>query len=201
MSPLSGFILRVVLWLPLCFAAWYFLSILFVIPLGAALDLFMTWLFPSVVKQVGPHGNSLVVVTALTTDLETAKGMGIGNLTFELNPLIYGYCVPLYTGLLIASPGSYENQLLQWIGGMLVLYFVQIFGISADILKTIAFYLGPQARSLLGYPPWGYEVIALAYQLGYLILPAVMPLAIWFSQSRDFIATLSVRNPPAREQP
>jgi hypothetical protein len=73
---------------------------------------------------------------------------------------------------------------------MLVLLGVQVFGIVTDILKVSAFDAGPEARTLLGFSAWGFECLALAYPLGFLILPPVAPIAIWFGQFQDALSTV-----------
>ena len=84
----------------------------------------------------------------------------------------------------------------RWFVGMLLLIPIQVWGISTSIIKTLAFDLGPEARAQLGFAPWGYNLIALAYQFGYLILPPVAPIAIWLGQFRDFLGTLNARKNP-----
>jgi hypothetical protein len=42
----------------------------------------------------------------------------------------------------------------------------------------------------MGTTPLTRELLALAYQLGYLILPAVTPILIWAALHRDFLGEL-----------
>ena len=107
----------------------------------------------------------------------------------------YGYCVPLYTGLVLATPAEDAAKALRWVVGMALLTAVQVFGVGTEILKIIAFQLGAQARETLDLPAWGHELLALSYQLGYLILPAVAPIAIWLAQFRNQLAAVLGHDP------
>lgn len=185
MRSLSRFFLRVLLWFPVSFGAWYFLSILFTSPLASIVDALMTWTFPSIIERVLQHGNQLTVITRMVVSADVGGGAATGDILFDLNPLKYGYCVPLYTGLLLATPGEDLPKTRRWLVGMMILLGVQVFGISTEILKLLAFEIGEEARTALGFSAWGYEGLALAYQLGFLILPPVAPIAIWFGQFQD----------------
>jgi hypothetical protein len=178
MSALRGLLLRTLIWLPICFGAWYFFSILFTPLLAALVDTVLSAGFSSVIERVLTDGNSLTVLTRI----QPAAADGAGELLFDLNPLKYGYCVPLYTALVLATDADDWQRVVHWLLGMAVLLAVQVFGISTEILKVIAFQLGPDGQDTLDFAPWGYETLALAYQLGYLILPPVVPIMIWLGQ-------------------
>jgi hypothetical protein len=178
MTALRGLLLRTLIWLPICFGAWYFLSILFTPALAALVDTLLSAGFPSVIERVLADGNSLTVLTRI----QPAAADGAGELLFDLNPLKYGYCVPLYTALVLATDADDGRRVVHWLLGMAVLLAVQVFGISTEILKVIAFQLGPDGADALDFAPWGYDALALAYQLGYLILPPVVPIMIWLGQ-------------------
>ncbi|WP_295430904.1 exosortase H [uncultured Thiodictyon sp.] len=189
-DPLRQFLLRVLFWLPVCFAAWYYFSILFTIPLAALVDALMTWSFPKLVEQVAQQGNALTVVTAVPAQAAVKGVARMGTLVFEVNPLKYGYCVPLYTALLLATPASEAAKVIGWLVAMLLLTAVQVFGIATEILKTLAFQLTPEAQALLGFTSLGYEGLALAYQFGFLILPPAVPIVLWFVQFRPAVSGL-----------
>ncbi|NEX19526.1 hypothetical protein G3480_04225 [Thiorhodococcus mannitoliphagus] len=183
MKSLRPFILHTLFWLPVCFGVWYFSSIIFAVPLASLESALLSSLFPDVIDGVVRHGNALTVLTLI--EVPTAQGAPAGELLFDLNPLKYGYCVPFYTALVIATPADEAAKLMRWLLGMLILTMVQVFGISTEILKVIAFQLGEQGTSALDFSPWGYEALALAYQLGFLIMPAVVPIMLWLGQFGD----------------
>ena len=75
--------------------------------------------------------------------------------------------------------------------GLALLFPLQAWGIGFDILKTLAFDLGPEIRGRLDLAPWALEATALGYQFGTLVLPAVAPVALWLGQHRIFVASLA----------
>lgn len=189
-SSLRPFLLGTLLWLPLCFAIWYFCSILFAAPLAAVETALLSSLFPEVIEGVVRNGNELTVLTLV--EVPTLTGAPRGEILFDLDPQKYGYCVPLYTALVLATPGDDTKKLLRWLLGMLILGVVQTFGIAAETLKVIAFQLGEPGAMALALPSWGNEVLVLAYQLGSLILPSVVPIMLWLVQFRA-IAGIGLR--------
>jgi len=50
--------------------------------------------------------------------------------------------------------------------------------------------MDPAIADQMGTTPLTRELLALAYQLGYLILPAVTPILIWAAFHRDFLSKL-----------
>lgn len=195
MTGVKGFVLKVTLWLPAAFAAWYYLSILHVAPISWMTGLLLGGLFPDLIAGVQQTGHTIEITTSLDPAvLGPTAGMQGGVIAFDLNPLIYGYGLPLLAGLILASPGDVEAKVFRIVAGGLLLLPFQAWGVSCDALKTLYFNLGPQvaqtARSSAGIPP---DAIALAYQLGYLILPAVTPILVWIFMHREFIGRLAPR--------
>jgi hypothetical protein len=194
-DSLRGFLLRTLVWLPICFAAWYYLSILFTPPLASLVDAALTGLFPQVIEGISADGNMLAVQTRVAV---AAAGGAAGDLLFELNPLKYGYCVPLYTALVLATAAPDGLRMLRWLFGILVLAAVQVFGIGTEALQAVAFQLGEEGRAALRFAPWGYEALALAYQLGYLILPPVVPIMLWLGQFGETVEAAKLSNTSGR---
>jgi hypothetical protein len=189
-SPIGRFALNVFIWLPICFAAWYFFSILHVIPLAWLLDLSMTRLFPQLIAEVQQSGNQvLITTTAIAVDHQVGSGPS-GELLFKINPLKYGYGLPFYTALVIASPGSEAGKIGRWMLGMLLLALALAFGVGAETIEILALQVGGEAGNRLGLATLGHELVALAYQFGFLILPSLAPVLIWSVQFQDFLETL-----------
>ena len=194
-SPLNRLLLKLLLWLPIVCAAWYYLSIVTTMPLATLVDLLMTHLFPEAIAQVTQKGNALLVATQALPQQAAASAdprsiAPAVELVFTINPLIYGWCVPLYTALILASPGTEGQLWVRWLLGMLILLPVQLWGIGFDIAKTVLFDLGPETSARLGFSAWQSNLVALGYQFGSLMLPAVAPLAIWIGQYREFVFDL-----------
>lgn len=185
-SEVKGFALRVFLWLPVVFVVWYFLSILWISPFAALMDLVMVAVLPGLLEAIVQDGTLLTVITRLSLIPGDSQAGVAGDILFDLNPLKYGYSVPLYTALVLASVGRDLTRIRRWIFGMLVLCMVMFFGSATDLLKTLVFDLSAQTVPTGQFPVWIDEPIALAYQLGYLILPSVAPIMLWFLQFQDY---------------
>jgi len=196
LSPVSRFSLHILLWLPICFGAWYYMAGVIALPVNLLTDWIMTGLFPELIREVSPNRQLLDVVCAFTPPeqpgLVVPEGQ-VAEIVFSINSLIYGYSIPLYSALILASPGNEMQKWLRWIVGFVVLSLVQVWGVSFDILKTLLFDLGKEVNTLLALTPMQKEAVVLGYQMGYLVLPAVTPLILWIGFHRDFLLELVER--------
>lgn len=196
-SPISHFAWRILFWLPVCFAAWYYMAGVIAVPVRIITDFFMTGLFPELVRDVSANRHLLEVVCAITPPMQPGMVVPegqIAELVFSVNSLVYGYCIPLYSALILASPGDERQKWLRWTTGFVVLTLVQVWGVSFDILKIILFDLGSAVNQNLNWTSWQKEGVILGYQMGYLTLPAVTPLVLWIGFHRDFLLELSQRH-------
>ncbi|MEE9355479.1 MAG: exosortase H-associated membrane protein [Methylococcaceae bacterium] len=204
LSPVSRLFWKSVLWLPICFAVWYYLSIVLVCPLEWLVEKVMVGLYPQWVFAVEKTGYSLEIITHFTLPNQnslTIDQANPGYLTFDINPLTYGYSLPLFSALLFASPALWNDKMPHWGIGIVILLVVQAIGISFDILKTILFELAPTVREAIEYKPWLNNGVALGYQFTYLILPAVAPLTLWCFFQRDFLKKLMPELFECRKKP
>ena len=194
LSPVKTFLLKVLLWMPVCFAAWYYMRGVIGVPTFLGVKTVMTGLLPDIIRNVEFQGHLVNVVLQFTPEkvpgLQLPPGQ-VAEMVFSVNSLMYGYSIPLYTGLLLASPGTEREKWFRWFAGFTILVLVQIWGVSFDILKTLLFNLDPAISASLDFSPLQKELAVLGYQFGYLILPAVSPLVIWIGFHRAFIAELS----------
>jgi hypothetical protein len=188
---IKGFMLRALVWLPICFAVWYYSSILFVAPLARTLDLLSTTLLPQLVSAVEAYGNKLQVILTLQAQDTSTGVLRTGDMLFEIDPLIYGFSVPLYTVLVLASRAPDARRFGAWLIGVTILFGVQILCVQTEILKVVAIDLAAETQPLLGIPRWGFEAIGIGYQLGFLILPSVTPIALWLYQFRDVVMDMA----------
>ena len=193
-SPVGRFFWRILLWLPLCFAGWYYMAGVISLPVSLLVDSLMTWLFPTAIGEIDPHGHMLDVVTLFTPPAQAGVVIPVGQiaqLVFSINALIYGFSIPLYTALVLSSPGNERQKWTRWALGFLILLLAQAWGISFDILKTLLFQMGPEMRQQMAFTRLEREMVALGYQFGSLVLPAVTPLVVWIGFHRAFLFTLA----------
>jgi len=192
-SPVTLFFVKVVLWLPVIFAAWYFMAIVATWPVTYLVKTALLSLFPdviSLIKQSGYMVEAAAYYTAPDATAAVPKGV-TAELVFEVNALSYGYCVPLYTALILATPSEEGEKWFRWVSGMLILQFSQAWGVSFDILKSLLFNVGPEVAQALAFSQWQMEAVALGYQFGYLVVPAVTPVVVWMAFHSDYLKTLA----------
>ena len=112
----------------------------------------------------------------------------VAAMVAEANPLLYTYGLPLFAALLLASGDARRWRKLM-LGAVALIPF-QAWGICFDLLKQVAITAGPLVAAQAGFSPWQREIIALGYQLGWLILPTVAPIALWLALNRQLIPML-----------
>lgn len=208
LSPIREFALKALLWLPLSFVLWFVFASPLVWPvmqiakgvlLSAWPQLFSDLSQGAAITDIGNRviGNGGYLITLTTQIIVNTTGAdgkaAIGLLEPTLNPLIYGYSLPLFSGLAMATPVTMRRRLLQFAIALCVIWLAQAFGVVCESLKFVAFDAGQPGIAAMAKVGISAEVIALAYQFGYLILPAVVPVALWIGLNRDFIENLIQR--------
>ncbi len=186
---LSAFLLKTALFLPLCLGLWYWLAEWFNGPAALLSGWLMRQLFPIWVEAAEWSHRTLGMLTTLKIDAAAAgRGVGLAAMVVEASPLTYGYGLPLYAALFLASGANKRwGKLLL---GALILVPFQAWSICFDLLKQVAITAGPGVAAQIGFHPWQREAIALGYQLGALVLPSVAPIGVWLALNRQFIPML-----------
>lgn len=195
-QTLRRFGLTSLFWLPLSFFVWYSWSSLLLLPVSRLSERVLTAVWGDTFYGLEQIGSRFVVeIFALSEDGRTAV------LAFELNPLIYGYGLPLLIGMILAVPQSSRRQLVLLALGYVLMLGVWLWGVVMDSLKTVLFDFPEQMQGLtLVRPEINLELVALGYQLGYLILPGVVPVAFWLGTHGAFIEQITGRSlsPPRK---
>lgn len=199
LSPIREFGLKAVLWLPLGFFLWFVLAEPLVWPVIRMASLALTSIWPTLFSDVVQLGHTMEVTTrVLVNQIAPGGQSGIGELVLTQNPLIYGYSLPLFCGLTMATPVSARRRLVQFAIAFVVIWLAQAFGVVCESFKMLGFDSGDAGAAAITKAGIAPDVIALAYQFGYLILPAVVPVALWIGLNREFIEGLvhPVAEPP-----
>jgi hypothetical protein len=187
-SPLRRFVLSALLWLPACFFLWFVVDGVVVWPAAQIASHVLPALLPNVIAEVVQLGAELEIETRLLTPAG-AEGQ-LGALVLQIRPLIYAWCLPLFAGLVMASPLSGGQRSLHLAIGLPVLWLVVAWGTIFDVLKLLAFDAGPLGAAAVTQAGFGGDAVALGYQFGYLILPPVVPVALWVVLNREFLEEL-----------
>lgn len=197
LSPVTAFFLKVMAWMPVTFSLWYFSAEVGLWPVTKLVDGFLSFQIPHAIQSVTQVGHQIQVSVYLAVPDLTAQlsGGSAGGMVLEgkflVNALKYGYCIPLFTALLLATPGLWWRKVKIWLMGLLILQLVQAWGVSFEVLKILLFDQGPQAPGMLGYGFLSLNGTGLAYQFGFLILPAVSPVVIWMAFHTDYLRDLA----------
>jgi hypothetical protein len=197
LSPVTLFFLKVLAWMPVTFSLWYFSAEVGLWPVTQLVDGFLSFQTPHAIQSVTQVGHQIQVSVYLAVPDLTAQlsGGSAGGMVLEgkflVNALKYGYCIPLFTALLLATPGHGWRKVKIWFMGLLILQLTQAWGVSFEVLKILLFDQGPEAPGMLGYGFLSLNSAGLAYQFGFLILPAVAPVVIWMAFHTDYLRDLA----------
>lgn len=215
--PMRRFFLAAVLWLPAMFFIWVYWSSVFMLPSSLAAQSVLRGqpaLFADVWRGFPRHlidpGATLPTGPGAPTEGRTARDDHLLVLRFSeqampapmraekratgeeplpvVNTMKYGYGLALIWGLVMATPLTTRRRLAQMLAGWLAVSVVQAFGAVTGAWVVALQFLGADALRGAGLAP---ELVALAYQLGYLILPAVVPVVLWMLMNRRLVEDLA----------
>lgn len=184
-SEITRFALKALAWFIFWTVIWYEARYLLILPVHLLSSGVADYLLPDWAEKVVQHDTILSLNTSL--QVEHVAGAGphqIALLTPAVNSMIYAYGWPLLMALITASTRRWliPKMLL----ATLILLPFEVTGITLDWLKQV----GIEANALT-LTPLQANLIALGYQMFYLIFPALAPVLIWLSMERKFVASLT----------
>lgn len=176
---LGELLLLAALWMLFGFMLWYYLSVFHGIPVRLAANGLLNAVlgdeFYNII--VNPERRYLFQVqTYIPFRFPDGTEQSLG---FIVNPLVFGYGLPLLFGLVMASNVGLVRKLLTMVAGYFAIMVVQIWGVFWQSLKMMTFNFGPEAQQVVADSGISETVIALCYQLGVLIFPALAPVIVW----------------------
>jgi hypothetical protein len=176
--PVGSFAMRVLLWLPPCFALWFFAAPYQASITGEFAHLWLHLLAPGLVSSLERSGSTLVFVTTL--QVQSGPGQQ-GVLVPEVGVLIYTYGSALLIALMLAARAA------PWkiVAGAALLLPFESWSVAFDFLRQVGIGLGPEISARAGLAHWR-EAIALGYQVGSLILPTLVPVVVCGILCRSF---------------
>lgn len=167
------------LWMIFGFMLWYYLSAFHGAPVRILADAILNLVLGSDYWNMVPnpeHHYLFQVQTRIPFQFPDGSREALG---FIVNPLIFGYGLPLLFGLVMASGVSLLRKLGVMLLGYVCVMLVQVWGVVWQVLKMLAFNFGEDAHRLVIDAGISEELIALCYQLGVLIFPPLVPVIIW----------------------
>lgn len=176
---LGELLILAALWMLFGFMLWYYLSVFHGIPVRLAAEQLLSLTLGDNLYDVIANSDRrylIQVETRILFDFPDGTREALG---FIVNPLIYGYGLPLLFGLVMASNNSLVRKLITLLIGYLTIMTVQIWGVYWQSLKMLMFNFGPEATQVVNDAGISATVVALCYQLGALIFPALAPVIVW----------------------
>jgi hypothetical protein len=184
---LSELLILAALWMLFGFMLWYFLSAFHVVPARLASEAILGQLlgddFRRIVAEPGQR-----FLFQVETNIPFIFPDGTKEaLGFLVNPLIFSYGLPLLFGLVMGSNVRWRRKLTLLAVGWLVITAVQVWGVVWESLKLLAFNFGDRPHAVVMDHGISDTAIALCYQLGVLIFPALAPIFVWVLGNRRLV--------------
>lgn len=184
-NPIKEMFLLAALYLPLGFFLWFsFASALMWFPSRIS-EWMLAGFHPDLFERVVQLGYKLEIQT--TIRMERLVEGRVALLNNDVNPMIYAWGMALLFGLVMATPMSARRRALQLVIAYLAISLVTAWGVYWQTWTDLAFRIGPEAVAAVARSGLSPTLIALCYQLGYLMLPAVVPVATWILMNRQFL--------------
>lgn len=209
LSPLRRFLLAALLWLPFAFFVWFWFAAPLVWPVIQLARFVLLTAWPQVFTAVSQGADLLdaqghvlehlpylmQLSTSILVDVAPpGSAPHFGFIEPTVNPMVYGYALPLFAGLVLATPLRLRRRLAQLAVGFPLIWLAQAFGAISESLKTVAIDAGPIGAEAAARAGLSLNLIALCYQFGYLILPSLVPAVLWIVCNRTFIEQLIRRD-------
>jgi hypothetical protein len=196
-NPVKEMFLLAALYLPMGFFLWFFAASLLMLPARILSQFVLTTLHGGIFERIFQLDFYFEIQTSIQLPNPESGGEA-GMMDWNINPMLYAWGMALLFGLIMATPMSIKRRVMQMVIGYSTVTLVTLWGVYWEIWKDMAFRWSQQFPAQVGplvdavaYSP---TMIALCYQLGYLMLPAVVPIATWILMNRRFIETEVVRH-------
>jgi len=208
-SPLRRFLVAALLWLPFAFFVWFYFAGPMVWPVIALVRFVLLTAWPQLFTAVTQGADLLdaqgrvlehlpylmqLSSTVMVDVAEPGAAPRFGMIEPTVNPMVYGYALPLFAGLVLATPVSGRWRLAQLAVGIPLIWIAQAFGVIGESLKIVLIDAGPVGAEAAARAGLSLNLIALCYQFGYLILPSLVPAVLWIVCTRTFIELLIGRD-------
>jgi len=179
-SPLTGFLLRVLLWLPICFFVWYQAAPVLNVPPLKLSAVMLRVVLPGLVTGIESKSEAAVKAEPPAQHRGTVMGF---------NPLLHTLGLPFFVALTLAAPGP--GRLKKLAIGVAAIVVVQAVGITATLAKDLFDRIGMQhAVVLFHLHQWQIGLLVLVHKMALLVLPTVAPVVLWILLHRQYLEVL-----------
>ncbi|MDX1556030.1 MAG: exosortase H-associated membrane protein [Xanthomonadales bacterium] len=184
---LSELLILASLWMLFGFMLWFYLSAFHGAPSRMAAEAILGHLLGDHFYNIIVNPDQQFLFQVQTQIMFNFRDGTTDQLGFIVNPLVYTYGLPLLFGLVMGSDASWLRKLVTLSIGYVVITAVQIWGVVWQSLKMLAFNFGHQTHSVIEEAGISDEVIAICYQMGTLIFPALAPIFVWVLMNRPLV--------------
>ena len=175
------------MWMLFGFMLWFYLSAFHGAPARLAAEAILQHVLGSDFSRIIVEPNQNFLFQVVTNIPFTFRDGTTEALGFVVNPLIFSYGLPLLFGLVMGSNVSWLRKFTIMLIGYVVITGVQVWGVVWQSLKMLAFNFGAQTHAIVASHGVSDAAIALGYQLGTLIFPALAPIFVWVLSNRPLV--------------
>jgi len=184
---LSEMLILASMWMLFGFMLWFYLSAFHGTPARLASEAILSQILGSDFYRIIVEPNQHFLYQVETRIMFTFRDGTTEALGFIVNPLIFSYGLPLLFGLVMGTDVSWLRKLVIMLIGYVVITGVQIWGVVWQSLKMLSFNFGEQSHAIVLSHGVSDAAIALGYQLGTLIFPALAPIFVWVLCNRPLV--------------
>jgi len=184
---LSELLILASMWMLFGFMLWFTLSAFHGAPARIAADHILSFLLQDDFTRIIEEPNQHFLFQVETAIQFTFRDGTTEALGFIVNPLVFSYGLPLLFGLVMGSNVSWLRKAVIMAIGYVVILGVQIWGVVFQSLKMLSFNFGQETHAIVLSHGITDSVVALGYQLGTLILPALAPIFVWVLTNRPLV--------------
>ena len=184
---LSELLILASMWMLFGFMLWFYLSAFHGAPARLASEAVLGHILGDDFHRIIIEPNQHFLFQVETQIQFTFRDGTTQALGFVINPLIFSYGLPLLFGLVMGSDVSWVRKAVILLIGYIVITAVQVWGVVWSSLKMLAFNFGEQTHAIVTSHGVSDASIALGYQLGTLIFPALAPIFVWVLTNRPLV--------------
>jgi hypothetical protein len=184
---LSEMLILASMWMLFGFMLWFYLSAFHGTPTRIAADAILSNILGDNFRQIIVEPNQHFLYQVETNIQYVFRDGTQEMLGFIVNPLIYSYGLPLLFGLVMGTDVSWLRKGGIMLIGYVAITAVQIWGVVWQSLKMLAFNFGEQSHVYVTEAGISDSAIAMGYQLGTLIFPALIPIFVWVLCNRPLV--------------
>lgn len=184
---LSELLILASMWMLFGFMLWFYLSAFHGAPARMMADYVLSEILGDSFRQIIVEPNQNFLFQVETSIQYVFKDGTKDALGFIVNPLVYSYGLPLLFGLVMGSDVSWLRKAVIMTIGYISITFVQVWGVVFQSLKMLSFNFGEQSHVYVTQAGVSDSTVALGYQLGTLILPALIPIFVWVLTNRPLV--------------